>query len=77
MNLEKQDFSVHKQIAPKKVCFSKSSLKSAVKHLIENCFFSVGNIIMRQAIVIIMGIDPAPFWANLFLYTYEEEYIRA
>ena len=22
-----------------------------------------------------MGIDPAPFWANLFLYTYEEEYI--
>ena len=21
-----------------------------------------------------MGIDPAPFWANLFLYTYENEY---
>ena len=32
---------------------------------------------MRQAIGIIMGIDPAPFWANLSLYTYEEEYIRA
>ena len=26
-------------VAPNKVCFSKSSLKSAVKHLIENCFF--------------------------------------
>ena len=22
-----------------------------------------------------MGIDPAPFWANLFLYTYEKEYM--
>ena len=22
-----------------------------------------------------MGIDPAPFWANLFLYTYENEYM--
>ena len=30
---------------------------------------------MRQAIGIPMGIDPAPFWANLFLYTYEEAYI--
>ena len=30
---------------------------------------------MRQAIGIPMGIDPAPFWANLFLYTYESEYM--
>ena len=22
-----------------------------------------------------MGIDPALFWANLFLYTYENEYL--
>ena len=22
-----------------------------------------------------MGIDPDPFWANLFLYTYENEYM--
>ena len=22
-----------------------------------------------------MGNDPAPFWANLFLYTYEKEYM--
>ena len=31
---------------------------------------------MRQAIGIPMGIDPAPFWANLFLYTYENDYIE-
>ena len=24
-----------------------------------------------------MGIDPAPFWANLYLYTYETEYISS
>ena len=31
---------------------------------------------MRQKIGIPMGIDPAPFWANLFLYSYEHEYIK-
>ena len=55
--------------------FTKSSLKTAVKHLIENCFFSVGNIILQQIIGIPMGIDPAPFWANLFLYFYEEQFM--
>ena len=30
---------------------------------------------MRQAIGIPMGIDPAPFWANLFLYQYEHRYM--
>ena len=57
------------------VCFSKGVLKTALSHLIQNCYFTVGNIGMRQAIGIPMGIDPAPFWANLFLYSYEEEYI--
>ena len=58
-----------------KTCFSKSSLIIAVKHLIKNCYFTVGNITMRQAIGIPMGIDPAPFWANLYLYSYEEDFI--
>ena len=35
----------------------------------------VGNSLLRQKIGIPMGIDPAPFWANLFLYTYEKEYM--
>ena len=59
-----------------KVGFTKSGLKTALKHLIENSFFMVGNHTMRQAIGIPMGIDPAPFWANLFLYTYEYEYMK-
>merc|ERR1711928_285663 len=36
--------------------FTKNSLKVAVKHLIENCYFTVGNTVLRQAIGIPMGI---------------------
>lgn len=57
------------------VGFTCNSLKVAVRHLIENCFFKVGNAVLRQAIGIPMGIDPAPFWANLFLYSYETNYM--
>ena len=57
------------------VGYTRHSLKVAVRHLIENCFFTVGNTVLRQAIGIPMGIDPAPFWANLFLYAYESRYI--
>ena len=60
----------------KKKCFTKRSLKVALDHLISNCYFTVGNVVMRQKIGIPMGIDPAPFWANLFLYSYEHDYIR-
>ncbi len=56
--------------------FTKSSLKAITKHLITLCFFEVGNILLTQVIGIPMGIDPAPFWANLYLYSYECKYIN-
>ena len=59
------------------VAFTKGSLKMAVAHLIENCFFRVGDRVMRQAVGIPMGIDPAPFWANLFLYSFEEQHVSS
>ena len=59
----------------KNPCFSERGVKIAVKHLIENCYFTVGKPVLRQAIGIPMDIDPAPFWANLFCYSYEEDYI--
>ena len=55
--------------------FSKSTLTTFLKHLIQNCHFMDGNSLFRQKIGIPMEIDPAPFWANLFLYTYEYEYL--
>ena len=59
-----------------KNCFSRFKLKTLVKHLITNTFFEVGNLLIRQGIGIPMGIDPAPFWANLYLYDYEYEFIK-
>ena len=44
-----------------------SLLKEAIKFLLHNCFSSIGNIIMIQAIRIPMGSDPALLLANLFL----------
>ena len=32
---------------------------------------------MRQVIGIPMGIDPAPFWANIYLYYYEEKHVSS
>ena len=35
----------------------------------------VRNSLLRQKIGIPVGIDPAPFWASLFLYTHKNEYM--
>ena len=32
---------------------------------------------MKQMIGIPMGIDPSPFWAKLYLHSYEEEYMSS
>ena len=55
--------------------FTRESLKEAVEYLITKCYFSVGNCVFIQKIGIPMGIDPAPFWANLFLYKYECKHV--
>ena len=57
------------------VYFDRDSLKNAVKYLITNSYFTVGSKIFRQIIGIPMGSDPAPFFANLFLYYYENKWI--
>ena len=43
--------------------------------LIDNIFVTFGDKIFRQKIGIPMGTDCAPFLANLFLYSYEYEWI--
>ena len=57
------------------VAFSKSTLKTSLKHLTQNCYFMVDNSLLRLKIDILMGTGPAPFRANLFLYTYENYYM--
>ena len=58
------------------ITFSQDSFKEALRYLMESCFFSFGDMIFRQAIGIPMGSDPAPFMANLFLYSYERKYVQ-
>ena len=43
--------------------------------LINNSYFYVGKQVFRQKIGIPMGLDPAPFLANLFLAYYEIHFI--
>ena len=57
--------------------FSKVDIKLAIKHLIRNCYFTVGNNVFIQTIGIPMGIDPAPFWANLYLYKFEYRFMKS
>ena len=51
-------------------------MKAAVAYLLDNCFFKIGKKLFRQIIGIPMGSDPAPFFANLFLYFYESKWLK-
>ena len=55
--------------------FTRSKIKFLVTHLIKECHFQFTNLVLRQGIGIPMGIDPAPHWANLYLYSYEETHV--
>lgn len=55
--------------------FTRSKVKLLVTHLIQECYFQFSNLVLRQGIGIPMGIDPAPHWANLYLYSYEEAHV--
>ena len=56
--------------------FTKSLFRKAIKFLLHNCFFSIGNIII-QIIGIPMGPDATPYFANLFLAHKEADWFKA
>ena len=57
--------------------FSRQDIKTLTAHLIKETYFLIGNKLFHQVIGIPMGIDPAPFWANLHLYKYECDFITS
>ena len=75
MSISRNNAAYWRKKSKDNIAFSKSTLTTSLKHLIQNYYFMVGNSILRQKIGIPMGIDPVPFWANLFLYTYENKYM--
>ena len=44
--------------------------------LIKNCYFTIRNMVFKQDFGIPMGINPAPFWANWFLYFFESKHVQ-
>ena len=44
--------------------------------LINNAYFRINNDVFYQVIGIPMGSDPAPFFANLFLFHYECQWME-
>ena len=63
-------------ISKNDIWFDGTKMKVAVAYLLDNCFFMTGKILFRQIIGIPMGSDPAPFFANLFLYFYESKWLK-
>jgi hypothetical protein len=64
--------------SPKKTTLALDCKKviSLLNWLIDNIFVTFGDKMFRQKIGIPMGTDCAPFLANLFLYSYEYEWIE-
>ena len=56
--------------------FSITSLKKALEYVIQNCYFSIGSHVFKQIIGIPMGSDPAPYFANLFLFYFEMNWMN-
>ena len=58
------------------ICLKKHQIKDAVAYVPLNCYFTVGPKMFCQIIGTSMGSDPAPFFANLFLYFYESKWMN-
>jgi hypothetical protein len=54
--------------------FSANDVINRVNFLIDNCYFSFGNLTLKQCIGIPMGLDSAPQIANLLLHQIEYNY---
>ena len=57
------------------LAWEKTVLIGSVNWLIFNSYFVIGNKVFLQIIGLGMGLDPAPFMANLHLYKYEFEFM--
>ena len=61
--------------APQK--YSDADVIKMLEYLIDNIFVEIGGRIFQQTIGIPMGTDCAPLFADLFLYSYEAEFVQS
>ena len=55
------------------VVYDKTKIKLDIRYLMGNCYFVFGRV-FKQDIGIPMGSDPASFFANLFLFYFEDKW---
>lgn len=65
--------------AKKHVCnsYTKQKIKIMINHLIKEYYLMVGNLMLLQCVGIPMGIGPAPFWDNFYMYDYKADFISS
>jgi hypothetical protein len=56
--------------------FSETDILNMVEFLIDNIFVLFGGLVFQQTVGIHMGTNCAPLLADLFLYSYETDFIK-
>ena len=59
-----------------KTCFTEEQVISMLKFLIDNTFVEFGGRLFQQIVGIPMGTNCAPLLADLFLFSYESEFLQ-
>jgi hypothetical protein len=59
-----------------KICYSEEQVISMLEFLIDNIFVSFGGTLFQQVVGIPMGKNCAPLLADLFLYSFESEFLQ-
>ena len=57
--------------------YHQTLIYKAIDHLTDNIYIKIANDLFRQCIAIPLGTNCAPLLANLFLYSYEVEFLRS
>ena len=73
--MEKTEACWSRSRSNNKISWDDKELIKHIRYLIDNIYVVCGDTIFRQIIGIPMGTDCAPFLANLFLYSYECEWM--
>ena len=55
---------------------TKAKLKKWIKKAVENSFVLLGNGVLKQTKGVPMGMNPAPFLSELYLFMYELEFME-
>jgi hypothetical protein len=64
------------KIQKDKTCYSEEQVISMLEFLIDNMFVSFGGTLFQQVAGIPMGTNCSPVLADLFLYSYESEFLQ-